>query len=410
MNSIRTAIACMAIPVMFSACAAFTGESEPTLPREGRAIWVVRSHYKTPDDVRAIMRNCAECGFNQVLFQVRGNATVFYRSKIEPWAWELTGGGPENLGKDPGWDPLAVAVEEAHKLGLELHAWVNVYPGWQGREWPAAGAAQLHNTHPDWFMKWKDGSDMLPYYMSKDKKVVWYSFINPAHPDVNPYLVSVFSEIVRNYAVDGIHMDYVRYPHDLKGWDFSYDPISLSRFAAENDGKTPDADPQAWNRWRAAQVTDLVRRLHRELKAIRPRVALTAAVAGNYEHGLGNMQDSRAWAAEHIIDGLILMNYQPDNEKYAANIRETVAGLKAAAGDSGACPIYSGMGPYKYAKEEGAAEKFKRQIEIAREEGAAGVAQFSYTTLFGDDHKPRPFAIQLRDEIWRDRAASPLAR
>lgn len=369
----------------------------PDAPREGRAIWVARFHYKTPDDVRAIIRNCAETGFNQVLFQVRGNGTVYYRSEIEPWAWELTGGGPENLGKDPGWDPLALAIEEAHARGIELHAWVNVYPGWRGEDWPPPAAPQLWNQHPEWFMRWKDGSVMLPYYMRNDRKVVWYSFINPGVPEVNDYLLGVFDELASRYPIDGLHLDYIRYPHDLAGWDFSYDEVSLRRFR-EAAGRSPDEAPEEWNRWRANQVTDLVRRLRAHLAQARPGAALTAAVG---RHGPHNMQYATEWLQEGLLDAAVIMNYSKDPETYRSNIRAFVEAKSEKA-------IYSGMGPYTFANDPGAAEKFRALMRASAEEGAAGVAQFSYETLFGSDHQPREFARILREEFYATPARSPL--
>lgn len=372
------------------------------MPREGRAIWVTRGHYRSADDVRAIMENCAATGFNDVLFQVRGNATVFYKSAIEPWAYELSPGrNPENLGVDPGWDPLAVAVEEAHKRGLNLHAWVNVYPGWQGGDWPPADKPHVWNTHPEWFMRDKNGDLMLPYYMNNQgRKTVWYSFLNPAVPAVNDYLMDVFTELVANYDVDGLHLDYIRYPHDLAGWDFSYDEVSLKRFADESGGKTPDDAPEAWDDWRAAQVTGLVARLHKRLHEDYPGVMLTVAVAGNYEHGRHNKQYRRDWTRDGIVDGLILMNYNADTNAYLERVRDEMQGSPGAV-------IYSGMGPYRIASADNPEEVFRAQVRGTREAGAAGTAQFSYTSLF-ENHKPKPFADILRTEFYTQPAASPL--
>src|SRR5688572_33407187 len=94
-------------------------------PREVRALWVTRFDYKSPDDVKKIIENAAALNFNVILFQVRGNGTVFYPSKIEPWAFELTGETPATVGKDPGWDPLKLAIQEARSRGGEVHASVN---------------------------------------------------------------------------------------------------------------------------------------------------------------------------------------------------------------------------------------------------------------------------------------------
>jgi len=96
-------------------------ESKAVAPKpEVRATWVTRWDYKKPEDIEKIVKNVRDYHFNLLLFQVRGNATAFYPSKIEPWAWELTGGDPSTLGKDPGWNPLAVACSEAHARGVEL--------------------------------------------------------------------------------------------------------------------------------------------------------------------------------------------------------------------------------------------------------------------------------------------------
>lgn len=114
-----------------------------------RAIWVTRWDYKKPEDVRLIVSNCAGLGFNVILFQVRGNGTVFYPSQIEPWAWELTSDGPATTGTDPGWDPLKIAIAEAHKLGVEPHAYVNVRPGqWPCPETPRDGAFGKFRQEP----------------------------------------------------------------------------------------------------------------------------------------------------------------------------------------------------------------------------------------------------------------------
>ena len=103
------------------------------LPVETRALWVNRWEFNTPDDIRRLADKAAGANFNALFFQVRGNADACYASGLEPWTARLSGGA---LGDDPGWDPLAVAVEEAHARGLELHAWFNVYPAWLGETPP----------------------------------------------------------------------------------------------------------------------------------------------------------------------------------------------------------------------------------------------------------------------------------
>ncbi|MFV1980770.1 MAG: glycoside hydrolase family 10 protein, partial [Rhodothermia bacterium] len=191
---------------------------------EARAIWVARFSYETPDDVRAIINNAADYNFNIIIFQVRGNATTFYKSELEPWAWELTSDSVASLGQDPGWDPLALAIELAHERGLELHAWVNFLPGWRRTIPPPEDADQLWNTHRDWFMQNKAGEVMWPH----DWWDYWMSFLDPGVPEVKKHIHDVFMEIVENYDVDGIHYDFVRYPSEVGDW--AYNPVSVERF------------------------------------------------------------------------------------------------------------------------------------------------------------------------------------
>jgi uncharacterized lipoprotein YddW (UPF0748 family) len=115
-------------------------------PYHVRAAWVTRFEYRTENDVRRIVAAAAQAGLDTVLYQVRGNATAFYRSSFEPWAEELGG-------EDPGFDPLDVACEEAAARGLALHAWVNVMPAWRGSR-PPRDERQLVRARPEWM--WVD--------------------------------------------------------------------------------------------------------------------------------------------------------------------------------------------------------------------------------------------------------------
>ena len=132
-----------------------------------RAIWVTRWDYKSPRDIAIVMENCKTAGFNTVLFQVRGSGTVMYPSRLEPWADELGG-------RDPGFDPLAVACQEGHRRGLSVHAWANVIPGWHGDK-PPANPRQLYNARPEWF--WHDSA-------GRRQPLGWYSSVNPCYPEV----------------------------------------------------------------------------------------------------------------------------------------------------------------------------------------------------------------------------------
>ncbi|MGD2109781.1 MAG: family 10 glycosylhydrolase [Phycisphaerae bacterium] len=276
-----------------------------------RAIWVTRWDYKSPSDIAVIMENCKAAGFNTVLFQVRGNGTAFYRSKIEPWADELGG-------RDPGFDPLKVACEEAHRRGLGLHAWVNVMPGWRGKK-PPANPRQLYHAHPDWF--WHDAS-------GRREPLGWYNSLNPCYPEVRSYIVAVLREIVTRYPVDGLHMDYIRFPNEWNSAygptrrvpDYPRDPRTVELFRRAT-GHRPSSAPGLWSGWRTEQVNRLVRNVRSMVRKVRPQVALSAAVGASPDEAKReHFQDARRWINEGLLDLVFPMNYTSDTQAFTKTL------------------------------------------------------------------------------------------
>lgn len=370
-------------------------ERDPSI----RAVWVTRWDFKTAEDVRRIMDNCRRAGFNTVLFQVRGNGTAFYRSRIEPWAEELGG-------RDPGFDPLAVACTEAHRRGMQLHAWANVMPAWRGKN-PPNNAKQLYHTHPEWF--WRDGQ-------GRRQPLGWYQSINPCYPEVRRYLVAVMNEIVSGYPIDGLHLDYIRFPNE---WNASYprghrvpdyprDPRTLSMFR-EATGATPEGAPRRWSAWRSEQVTALVRDLRRMVKRTKPKVVLSAAVGADAaEAKRRHFQDSRQWIEEGLLDAVYPMNYAEDDELFSRRLRAwTAAGPKV--------PVVTGI-----MFDQRSPDLVNRQVAESLRRGGH-FAAFAYNSMFerydgagrpvGGEDSPNRVALRRRVIPHIQRLASkPLAR
>ena len=369
MASRRTAIFSSAILVF-----AALWPPQESAADEIRALWVTRWDYTTEDHVRSILDNAAAYGFNTVLFQVRGNGTVFYQSELEPWAWELTGGDPSTLGTDPGWDPLAVAVEHGHGLGLEIHAYMNTYPGWRGTTPPPETTPrQLWLAHPDWFSVNSSGA---PIALNSG-----YVPLAPGIPDVQSYLADVYMEVVDNYAVDGVHLDYVRY----FGSAYSWDPVSLARFAEEYPGATPETHPAEWVSWRRDQVSALVGAIEGRVRAARPSCQVTAATWSNYSSGsTAYGQDSWGWLAAGILDVSHPMNYTANTATHRAS---TEAHVLHAADRF----VSSGVGAHLL---QGNPSGLVSQVRNTRELGAQGVTVFAYSSLF-PGHAPNDLAAAL---------------
>jgi len=348
--------------LLFLGCAILSAFGEEA---ETRALWVTRWDYRTPADIARIMENAAAAHFNTILFQVRGDGTVFYRSKIELWSAELRNG-------DPGWDPLQVAIDQAHARRLKLHAWINVYPGWMGNKAPRIGN-QLYNTHPDWFMV-----DRFGKRQALNTQYVWLS---PTHPEVTPYLLGICAELYTAYAIDGLHLDYIRYPAPA----YSYDPASLEAYRHETGG-IPGRDETAWSQWRREAISRFIARLHAAMQIHNPALVLSAAVLGNYPTGRRvYLQDSHEWLARGIIDAIFPMIYTRDDTLFRRQL------LEHRYNDHNR-HVYPGI----YL---GSARHLAAQLRIAREAGCRGMALFSYELLF-PNHLPDPEFSRVLMENW----------
>ena len=337
------------------------------LPHEVRALWVTRWDYRTPDDVRVIAEGAASANFNALFFQVRGNADAYYNSQIEPWAARLSGG---TLGQNPGWDPLAVAVNEGHARGLEVHAWINVFPAWLGETPPPPADPEpmwlrFNRLFGEDWVVWN--RDQQPMQLNKE-----YLWSNPGYWAVQEHISTVGWDITAHYLIDGLHLDNVRYP----GWEYSRDPVTL---AAVEQAQTaePTIDRKEWQR---QQINALVAFLHRSISRLKPGLPLSAAVWPVYRNTWdwwtagdgyeGFCQDSIGWvdagSAQLICPMFYLSSITNDDARY-----ETVLGdfVTRAGGEHVAAGITTSYNDFA---------TIARRIDQARQAGAAGQALFSY--------------------------------
>jgi uncharacterized lipoprotein YddW (UPF0748 family) len=223
-----------------------------------------------------------------------------------------------------GFDPLQALIDTAHAEGIEVHAWVIATAMWNSAA-PPRDPSHIFNLHgpsatgrDNWVMTRSDGLAKL----NDD----W--LLDPGHPDAAAWVESVALSIVRNYAVDGINLDRIRYPDGNLGTNvpsWGYNPTALARFRADTGRSDVPAntDPQ-WTQWRRDQVTAIVRRVYLESTALRPRIRVSADVItyGNGPQTLGGfeatrayaeqLQDWQGWLREGILDTAMLMNYKRD--------------------------------------------------------------------------------------------------
>ena len=366
-----------------------TPAQKPAPPRrspEIRALWIARWDYHTPDDVKTIVRNALALGCNCIYFQVRGEGTSYYPSKVEPWAWELTGDEPSCTGRDPGWDPLRTALDEAHLHNLQVHAYMNVLPVWKQATAPPKASGHIYATHPEWIMVDRSGKPMSPARQG------FYAFLNPALPQVRTHLARVFAEVAERYPdLDGIHLDYIRYPGEMG--DYSYDKESLRQFKQSTAGAPPEQVPLLWNRWRASRINLLLGEISREVRRVNPSLEISAAVIADYKTAIETkMQRWRNWPELGLVDAVAPMAYHYDLPVFSAMLDNFLGPQRPRKGK-----IVVGVWPSeKWQSGNGYTQAtLGKQIALAREKGADGIALFGYSVFF-PNHKASAWAAYVR--------------
>ncbi len=291
---------------------------------EFRATWVITwEHISSSSSastnkarVRTILDNHKAANMNAVLWQARQSGTAYYNSSYEPWGFYA---GYSN----PGYDPLAYAIEEGHKRGMEVHAWFNCFAVSSTH----AGAAAAE--HPNWVCRDRDGNAMTEHRA-----------FSPGIDSVRQYTVDVAMEIVNNYDIDGLHLDYVRWNE----YSNSKQSAKFAKMVDENrmlDGMITEeqikdlqenksgrylydvehpysggipAGFNSWEDWWRWSVTEFVRTLHDSIQAVKPWVRLSVAALGKYRwsgwQGYGTVyQDAALWFNEGYIEQLTPMHY-----------------------------------------------------------------------------------------------------
>lgn len=292
-------------------CNAF-GQVAKSPKHEVRAVWLTtlknldwpktfardqRSIEKQKKELCDILDEYQKANINTVLFQVVDRASTIYPSAIEPWDACMTG----RFGGNPGYDPLAFAVNECHKRGMEIQAWIATLP-----VGPYNGLAAKRLR--------KQGYKMFKFEAD--------AFLDPSSPSTGDLVASLAREITTHYDVDGIHLDYIRYPEML--------PAPKNEYIAQ---------------WRRSKITDIVRKVHDAVKAEKPYVKISCSPIGKYSdlsrYSSNNWnardrvsQDAQLWLRLGLMDQLYPMMYFRGNNFYpfAADWAENSYGKSIAAG------------------------------------------------------------------------------
>jgi uncharacterized lipoprotein YddW (UPF0748 family) len=330
-------------------------------------------------------------GINAVIFQVRPAADAFYAKSLEPWSKWLN--GQQGKAPDPLYDPLALAITEAHKRGMELHAWFNPYRATKDLKLAALSPQHITNIHPEWFFTY--GGMKL---------------FDPGIPEVRDYIVKVILNVVDNYDVDGIHMDDYFYPYPEKGQKID-DPQTFIKYG---NNFTDISE------WRRNNVDLLIKMLSDSIHRHNPRIKFGISPfsiwANKYQNPEGSethgsnayyqlYADSRKWIKEGWLDYIAPQLYRPLNDPLVA----FGTMVDWWSNNTYNRHLYIGQAPYRIIENKMAAFKIPAEVPneisyLRKNLRVQGSIFFSSNSLI---HNPLGFTDSLKRNYYRYAALPP---
>jgi uncharacterized lipoprotein YddW (UPF0748 family) len=358
--------------------------------REVRGLWVVRTSLTSPERVRAAVREAADAGFNALLVQVRGRADAYYRSTVEPRAAALRAAPAD-------FDPLALVIAEARARGLGVHAWLSVNLVWGVGDLPD-DPEHLVRARPDLLAVPRELArellaldprsaaylERLHAWTAARRERLEGLYADPAHPEAAARLRAVVADLADGYDLDGIHLDYVRYPSP----EFGFSRAALEAFAAWMEPRSSpqervvlggrmaddpfawvDAHPEEFQLFRRERVTALVGEARAALRERGGRLVLSAAVFADPTDAVRvRFQDWPSWLAGGLVDVVVPMAYTADAGRFR-DLAESARRADARAGERVWMGIGAHVAPFG---------TVVREAALARGAGARGVVVFSY--------------------------------
>lgn len=351
--------------------------------QEGRGIWVVRYQLSSPKALDQIVEDAHKGKFNLLFVQVHGRGDAYYHSQIVPRS--------ENLAETPpDYDPLDYVLQHGRAAGVQIHAWLNVLYVWPYPPPYPLAPEHVVNSHPEWLVVDEVGRSLIQYNENERARESSEGlYLDPANPLVRDHFLQVCREVVEQYDVDGIHLDFIRYPGSR--WGFNRGPLEafikrrgvdprLLSVWVENPmperliaGELPlhllwqYYYYSLWTEQKSRYVTELVRDVHEAVKSVRPEVTLSAAVFPD-PHGAYYFkgQDWPTWLERGYLDLIVPMAYHGDHHRVMAQMAEA---KRRARGRM----VFAGLGAW--IKDPA---QIRQEVKGLKGIGVDGFSYFSY--------------------------------
>ncbi len=263
---------------------------------QDRAMWATIWSSNTAAKIDNIINDASINNFNKVFLQVRYRADAMYI----PNRIDSTYQNNElrcYILKDPTFDPLRYAIVKAKEKNIEIHAWVPIFVV-TPHDLSKISETHIYNTHKEWLTY--DQSGVVMAYNSHEG-----AFLDPGISDVQNYTLDILRDIAINYNIDGIQLDYIRYPDSLYG----FNPIAIQNFK--------NSDTNNFAAWKQMQINSFVQKSFRMLKEIDTNIQVSAAVFGNQRKAIDMFsQNWKTWLNQNYIDKVYVMAYNTSDKSF----------------------------------------------------------------------------------------------
>ncbi len=298
-------------------------QAMPVRPVEARAVWLDRGTIvstRNPQGMAKLFTRLKSAGINVVYFETNNAGFAMFPSRLATQ-------NPNTL----GWDPLGTAVNEAHKRGMELHSWLWIFNVGNAKHNPIIGKpadypGPVLSSHDfSWALESSDGSLLPPRQFE-----YW---LDPSCPEARRYIKDLIAEVIEKYPVDGVQLDYIRYPFNNKGSEMGFNWSGRMRFEHDTGSTLDHLDDetrQIWQAWKIQQVNGFVNEVSTMIRQMKPTLRISAAVYGMPKRLRSNaiQQEWETWVANGWVDTINPMTYVTSAKELttmAGSVRESTA-------------------------------------------------------------------------------------
>lgn len=344
----------------------------PYVEDELKGTWI-RPTERTTTEIRRTLDNIKSVGINTIFLETYFHGYTIFPSKTMK-SYNFTAQNP----KFAGFDPLKVYVAEAHARGIRVHVWFESF--YVGNKHPSYDPNSILSIKPDWANKNRanyDKEGFVPHPVEHNGY-----FLDPANPEVQNFLVLIIKEILTDYRVDGINLDYIRYPSAQKASTAGYEASNwgYTPYAREEFKKIYNIDPveikykdEMWGKWSAFRQNKIAAFLSKVKRAARGKTELSTVIFPDYKTAVETkQQDWQKWASKNDIDAVTPLILTSDDELFSIMYKEIKSKVPSSV------TVYPGL---FIGFMEGEPEDLLKQINVARSLKSGGVILFDWAHL-----------------------------